>query len=258
MKSNRAFSLPEVVLACSLMSLLMLVLAQTLGFGQMVFRTTSGNTDTTALLRKVSQVLERDSLQTSFKASDVANTPGNEGGAFWCLSNLDSSGQPHYKADGSPFWSRNIIFYLVVPNNHQSLFGRTCPLSLVGPNGHLQDCPHKVMVRMEVDSGTATNYANETTEEGLLTPAAASSYFKKPNGYDVSGLYSVAPGIKEVSVIGQLLLDFEVIKSAGAFNVDLRAVSLKRAERVVNTSGPMYNSPFTMSFTQSIYPQVKN
>lgn len=260
MKNNhnrRGFSVLEVVFTCALMSVLMVVLAEAMRQSQSVFRVTSGNNDTSALLRKVTQQLQRDLLQTNLTQCAVTNTPLNEGGAIWFLSNLDPSNhQPRYKNDGSPFWSCNILYYMVIPNGHAGLYGRTCPLGALSPSGHDERCPHKLLIRKEVDTGTATNFLDDTTAETLIPLGSINTYLTKPTGYNVSPMYAES-GVRQVKVVGQLLLDFQASLGSGAVNTDVRAVALSRAERETNTSGPMYNSPFTFSFTQTIYPQAR-
>ena len=256
MRSNRAFSLIETIFACALVSILLIVLSVALRQSQWVFRAASGNTDTSALLRKVTQEVQRDLLQTNLQYCATSNTPGAEGGAVWFLSNLDPTDhKPRFKADGSPFWSRNIVYYLVIPNGHAGLFGRTCPVA-AGPSGHDEHCPHKVMIRKEIDFGSATNYSNENSAETLIPVAAIGTYLTKPNGYKVNAMYGEA-GVKEAIVSGQLLLDFEARLVPGAVDLDVRAVALARAERETNTSGPMYNSKYTLTFAQSVYPQAR-
>lgn len=256
MRNNKGFSLIEVVFACALMSVLLLVLSVALRQSQWVFRATSGNTDTSALLRKVGQELQRDVLQTNLKFCAVTNTPGAEGGALWFLSNLDPiDHKPRYKSDGSPFWTRNVLYYMVIPNGHDGLFGRSCPVS-AGPSGHDEHCPHKVMIRKEIDFGASTNYADDTTAETLIPVASITPYLSKPNEYKVNAMSSEA-GMREARVLGQLLLDFEARLGQGAVDVDVRAVALARAEREVNTSGPMYDSKYTLNFAQTLYPQAR-
>lgn len=258
MKSNkrRAFSVLEVVFACALMSVLIVVLGETMLQSQSVFRVTSGNNDTSALLRKVTQQLQRDLLQTNLKECAVTNTPSNEGGAIWFLSNLEpGTREPRYKADGSPFWCRNILYYLVIPNGHLGLYGRTCPTA-AGPSGHDEHCPHKFLIRKEIDTGAATNFADDNTVETLIPVGSISTYLTKPTGYNVAPMYSEA-GVQQVKIVGQLLLDFEANLGSGAVNTDVRAVALTRAERETNTSGAMYNSKYTFNFAQSTYPQSR-
>lgn len=256
MRSSRAVSLLEVMFACGLVSVLLLVLSVALRQSQWVFRTTSGNNDTSALLRKVTQELQRDLLQTNLQFCATSTTPGAEGAALWFLSNQDPvDHKPRFKSDGSPFWTRNVLYYLVIPNGHVSLFGRTCPTG-AGPSGHDEHCPHKVLVRKEIDLGATANYTDDNTAEALIPVAAINAYLSKPNGYKVNGMYS-EPGVKEAKVAGQLLLDFEASVAQGAVNTDFRAVALARAEREANTSGAMYDSKYTLHFAQSIYPQSR-
>jgi len=258
---NRAFSLLEVVFAAALMGLLMIVMGASMRQTQTVFRATSGSYDASAQLRKVTSRIQQELIQTNLNKVAVSNSVGAppEGGAIWFLDNLDpATHEPRYLPDGSPFWARNILYYLVVPNNHASIFGSSCVLQAgPGPGGHDDRCPHKVLIRKEIDTGAAFNPTDDLTIEALIAGGAISTYFTRPNGYNVSAMLTEA-GVREVKIVGQNLLSFEAQIQDGGIDLNIRAVSLARARREVAVGATsLYNSRYTLHFAQTVYPQAK-
>ena len=124
---RRGFSLVEIILACAIMSILMVVLGEALSQAQNAFRNVSGTSDAADELRKVCQHVRQELIQTSgtqIGSGDSRNSLGSpDGQALWFLSNIGSDGNPHFLGDGSPFWQRNVLYYIVVPGNHFGLFG---------------------------------------------------------------------------------------------------------------------------------------
>jgi type II secretory pathway pseudopilin PulG len=260
-KKAAAFTLLEVTVAGALMALLLVVLAETLRQSQSVFRVTSGSNDASSQLRKVSQALQRDILQTNYTFTNTTDSTGVpvEGSALWFLSNLNpATHEPVYMADGSPFWQRNILYYLVMPNNHVGLFGYSCTLAAgPGPLSHDDHCAHKVLIRKEIDFGSATDAINESNVEALIPGGSIAAYLTRPAGYSVAAM-SGEPGVSTVKVVGQLLLGFEAQRAAGAIRVDVRAVSISRAQREINiANSSLYNSRYTVHFSQTLFPQAK-
>jgi type II secretory pathway pseudopilin PulG len=261
-KSRSGYTVLELMLAAALMSGLLLVLGEAMRQSQTVFRTTSGTADASTELRAVTQRLRRELLQTKLSEVRTAVTPATysgapDGMALWFLSNLDDSGVPRFTTGGAPFWHRNVIYYIRVPQNHAQLFGHECGPG-AGPDGYNDRCPHKVIIRKEVDSGTATSYPDEATVEPILDAGAVtSSYLTRPNKYDVSAM-NAEPGVVQVQVVGRLFLTFTAERTSSEVNADLRAVSLPRARKEASIgTTPLFDKPFTYHFGVSVYPQAR-
>lgn len=260
-RSRKAYTVLELMLATALMSMLLLVLGEAMRQSQTVFRSTSGTADASTELRALSQRLRRELLQTKLTEVGTVNTPATNGApdgrAIWFLSNLDDSGEPRYTSSGSPFWHRNVLYYVRVPQNHAQLFGYDCGGG-AGPGGWDDRCPHKVVVRKEIDAGGATSYPDEATIETLIPAATITgSYLGRPNKYDVSAMNSES-GVTQVQVVGRLFLTFVAQESTSEVTADLRAVSIPRARReaAIGTDS-LFNKPFTYHFGLSVYPQAR-
>ncbi|MEW6279282.1 MAG: hypothetical protein AB1758_11705 [Candidatus Eremiobacterota bacterium] len=144
--------------------------------------------------------------------------------------------------DGSPFWQRNILYYLVVP------VGDTCAGG-VGPNGYDDRCPHKLLIRKEIDLAPATVPTDPTTIETLAPTLAP--FLTRPTGFSVAGLNEA--GVNEVKIAAAHLLSFSSVSAPPPENlateiaVDLRAVAVDEARREVALgSVPLSTSPFTL------------
>lgn len=258
MKSRkRAFSLIEVVMAAALLAALMAFLGEALRQSQKVFRSTTGNNDASSELRKVVTNLRRELIQTRYDDSNCTSTL--DGGVLWFLSNVDpSTGQPCYLSDGTPYWQRNIVYYLASPTAHTTLFVRSNCVLVAGAFGEDDRCPHKVLIRKEVDTGAATdaNPANEANVETLIPAASISTYLGAPATYNLSSM--VGGEIKAAKPVGHNMLSFHVDRQNGAIDCDLRAVSLLEAQRNLAVGGvSLYSTPYTISFDFSVFPQAK-
>lgn len=151
---------------------------------------------------------------------------------MWFLSAVSDTGKMAHKAlDGSPFYQRNVIYYLVVPAGHTSCSG------LNGPNGLDDACPHKLLIRKVVDVPPATSPTDnpDLTEESLIRDVTP--YLTRPNGRDLSAMQS-EPNLERAEVVASNLLWFEVTLNpdpeiANEVQLDLRAVSLDDARREV-------------------------
>lgn len=261
-KSRSGYTILELMLAAALMSGLLLVLGEAMRQSQTVFRTTSGTADASTELRSVSQRLRRELLQTKLSEVRTVDTPATFGGApdgkaIWFLSNVDASGVPRFTTGGAPFWHRNVIYYIRVPQGHAQLFGYDCGGG-AGPGGYDDRCPHKVIVRKEVDSGTLTNYPDEATVEPILPAGTVTgSYLTRPSRYDTSAMNS-EPGVVQAQVVGRLFLTFTAQETSSEVTADFRAVSLPRArkEAAIGTTS-LFNKPFTYHFGLSVYPQAR-
>lgn len=258
-RTNRAFSVLELVIASVVMSLLMVVLGQAMIQAQNSFHNVTGTSEAADELRRVSRDLRLDLIQTSASQLGVGNSCSSlgspDGQALWFLSNLDGAGQPKFLSDGSPFWQKNVLCYLVVPDDHQRVFGQLCAGG-AGPGGYDDRCPHKVLVRKEIDFGTATNLADDSTVESLMAVADIAPYLQRPMGYKV--LTAGQPGLKSAQIVGRNLLTFNLSSSMpNTITIDTRSVSIPRARtKVAIGSVSLFSSPFTYQFSLTVIPSV--
>lgn len=252
---RRGHTLPELIVVFGIFSLLLTVVAVLLTQSVGVYRRTNGTDTALREMRRARAALERDLVLASPSQIRRARVPaslggGDDGEALWFLSPVDPNASPPTvlrKRDGTPFWQRNILYYLVVPNNHNTTFGMSCAGGTAA-NGYDDRCPHKVLIRKVIDSGVPTNPADETTEETLLPNVGA--YTTRPNGYSLAGMPDPAPTVP--SIVASHLLGFETFTAPPPGNVptevlvDLRALSTEEARREMRVGvDPAYTSRFT-------------
>ena len=250
------------MLGTGIFTLVMIVLVSLFNQSLAVWRTSSGSDTAMREMRKVRATLERDlvlsrpGLVGRAQVADHTGGGGKDGEALWFLSPVDpTTGQIARKTDGSPMWMRNILYYLVVPANHDATFGMHCNGG-VGPGGYDDRCPHKLLVRKVIDAGGATIAADEATEETLL--ADPTPYLTQPAGYDVSGLTEA--GVEDVRIVANSLLMFSSATApppaaAGPeVAVDLRAMSVAEARREIQVgTDPGATSRFTLQSPFSVF-----
>lgn len=245
------FSLVEVVLSMSLFAMVIAVTSAVLSYSGRISRNVVGADQAGRGLRKAEVSLQRDLLPASTQTMSVTPVPASLGGggldgdALCVLSALDPNGEPQRRADGGPFWQRNIIYHLVVP------IGDTCSGG-VGPGGYDDRCPHKVLIRQVVDVPPATVPTDQTTQEDLLPSMAG--YLGRPTGLSVAGVGG--PDTQSAKIVATNLLWFRATISGAELELDLRAISEVEARRSVNVGvTPLATSKFTTQHLISVYPR---
>lgn len=257
----RGFSLSELLIALSIFGVLLLLLGLSYAHAVYAWRRTSGRSLATSELGKARQAL----LEELPNAAEIktARVPpslpggGDDGDAVWFLSAVDpSTGLFKKKSDGTPFWQRNVLYYLVVPKGHDKLYGSSCGGGL-GPDNYDDRCPHKMLVRKVIDSGPPTDPTDETSEEKILSDV--SSYLTSPQGFNTSAMLGES-GVERAEVKAQSLLWMRISPTtspawSGEIEVDLRATSFSEARRVsaVGTA-PLADSPLTTQYLFSVFP----
>ncbi len=153
---RRAFTLLELSLASSLVAVVLLVASVLLYYGMRNWRQLDQTQDASFQLTKACRHLRQELRQTSFNKCRV-DQHGEMGDVVTFLSALDeSTGEALFQPDGSPFWQRNVVYYLAQPT------GDSCrPL----------ECVHKRLLRLSLDTGTATQADSDpaVSEEDLLS-----------------------------------------------------------------------------------------
>lgn len=241
---RRGFSIIEIITSLAVFSVLTVLLGLALISSQKVWRDVSGTVDADRQLKSICTRLRKELSGASFNSCAVAPVPahlsggGLDGDAIWFLSHVDADGVAHRKADGTPFWQHNVIYYLVVPNNHAGMYGMLCPGG-VGPGGYDDRCPHKVLVRKVIDNptGGSTNPADENTEDVLLDGTQIGTYLTQTNRFSTGGMGGES-GFREARVVGRALLwmRFQLAPNPAVPNqigVDARVVSLAAAQKDV-------------------------
>lgn len=262
--NRRGFTLLEVLTGFWIMAMIGGLLLLALRSGTRLWIGVSSGNSAETQLRKALFALQDDLGRTAFSA--VERTEGlhtlaaADGDALWCLSPVDPiTAESLRKGDGTPFWQRNILYYLVVPLGHDQLAGHTCIGGDDG-NGYDDRCPHKVLVRKVIDHGSPTDPADQSTEETLISPEDIRGYLTRPQGYELSSMSE--PGLETAQIQARNLLYFRVqLAPAGEYpreiRIDLRAVELDAARRRLQIGATsLGESSFTLSRLISVFPRL--
>ncbi|MEW6277233.1 MAG: hypothetical protein AB1758_01325 [Candidatus Eremiobacterota bacterium] len=228
-------SLAEVLVAGFVFSLLLGVAVLLFRHSTQVWKHASSAEGARHGLSSARAALERD-LRLSDPAlvarADVPTSLGGgpDGQALWFLSPVDpATGEVVRKQDGYPFWQRNILYYLVVPSNHDAVFGVACAGGADPADGYDDRCPHKVLIRKVIDDGVPTTPADEATEEALI--ADITPYLTRPVGFSTAGMTG-EPGLELKRILGGGFLKFSTRSvTAREIAVDLRSVAFGEAAR---------------------------
>ncbi len=261
--SRRGFTLPEIFVTLGIFTIVMIVLASSLQSATTIWRRTSGiSTIQTqmgkALSRLVSELEQADFNETA-TANSTTSLTAPDGTAVWFLSAVDpATGATVRTPTGGPLWQRNILYYPVVPNNHQNTFGMTCTGG-AGPLGLDDQCPHKVLIRKVIDGPVA--HPTLAGAEGLMTAADIVPYLTRPNGFDASAMTAEA-GVGEVSIVANTLLYLGIQRAPnpashpGEVVIDLRALNLTAALREVQVGQvSLADNEFTVQQLLSVFPK---
>ncbi len=234
----------ELLISAGVFSVILLVLVMLFSQSLSIWQRSSSRDTATRELRKVRASLERDLSLANPQQVGRAQVPdhlgggGKDGEALWFLSPIDPATHQIVRAhDGTPVWQRNILYYLVVPQNHNATFGVTCAGGAAA-NGYDDRCPHKVLIRKIINQNTLLPNVN--------------GYLTAPNGYDLSGMGG-EPSLDEVKIVASHLLTFSSVTAPPPQNipsliaVDARAVAEEEARRKVGIGTlPMFTGQFTL------------
>lgn len=183
----------------------------------------------------------------------LVNLSGSDGDVLWFLSAIDPvTGEFRRHDDGTPFWQRNVVYYLVTPNNLAQHFDYQA--SGLESGGYEVACPFKILIRKEIDAGTPTTASDPASAEKLLTYGELSAHLNRPNGYDCAGMALDRSTVKPVAAN---LLSFRVdLKSeVQAVSLDLRATAIDRARREGGIgSRDLSNQPVTTQLQFVVIP----
>ena len=136
-------------MASFLFSIFAFVSYTLLDMGLDVWRRTESSQEASSQLQKARYALRRDLTAASLNELSILDSP--EGSILWFLSPMDTGSEElALDLDGAPLWQRNVIYYTAVPEEHDTLFPGTC-------SGDPDVCPHKLLIRRELDTGVTTH-----------------------------------------------------------------------------------------------------
>jgi type II secretory pathway pseudopilin PulG len=263
----RGLGLLETLLALSLFALVGVFVVQIMSKSAKSWQRVLSEESATLQVAKAYDRLQRDLQLASIFELDVRNVPktgdfGEKmGSAVWFLSAVDpATGQQVRTPAGEPFWQRNIVYYLVVPSDHDNVFGMSCTPKAHGTNGLDNVCPHKVLIRKEIDSRKLTSTDLTSQPEKLLTSSEVKDYLTRPTGYDTSSMLGETSKIRDVKLVATNLLYFEAQKNPdpalpGEVKLDLRSAAQKypRSEVILGQT-QLADHPSTTVRFYSVFP----
>lgn len=244
---HSGFTLPEMFVVLSIFSVILVMVTFLLKQSVSIWGSTESRGDASFNLFKARHRLIEDLRRADASQPDedtlfldLTQVPASMGGndAIWFLSAEDIDGNFAHDPDGGPFWQRNILYFLAIPDNHHLVSTTNCTPG-GGPNGD-DHCPHKVLVRAVIDNPPVTDpppalptpFPDDLEPETLLTQAEVADYIIAPDGFDLSVLRT-KPGVEEADIVAVDLLWFKVntVQSTElgqrtyGVEVDLRAVA---------------------------------
>ena len=222
--------------------------------------------DSEQQLYRAQQSLERDLRAAAFedqpdrRTINAESSPpqlqslsGADGDVVWFLSAIDpTTGQFCRHPDGSPFWQRNVVYYLVTPQNLSQHFGYNG--AGLASSGYEVSCPFKVLIRKEIDSGTPTHPSDPNSAETLMSFADLAPFLDRPDGYSSAGMSATNASVKPVSA-NLLSFRVELQNALRGVSIDLRATAIDRARREGGIGDrDLLTQPFTTQLQFVVIP----
>lgn len=247
----RGFGVTELMVSLAVFSGLLILLALVLSGNQDVWRKVTGTSDVSLQIRRGASRLKRDLSQASLARLSLGNSPGSlgttaDGHAVWFLSCRDDNENPTMKLDGSPFWRSTILYYVTVAKNHDQVYGQSCSNG-AGPAGVDDRCPHKLLIRKELDIPPSTT--PPANEEILPGPTQVSPFMTRPDSQQVGT--ALPPGVRKATVECYPCLGMTLLQQGRNLRIDLRAVNLELARKKLHVgTDSLWDSPHT--FVQSL------
>jgi hypothetical protein len=253
-KRARGHSLLEMTVAVACYSAIIIITMMLFRGAQDVFRRVSSNDRAARELRQAHVNISRDLCLSTPTGVAMTNVTvggfGVVGQALWFRSPYNPKEQKiARKPDGSALYQRNVLYYMTVPVNHDALYGQSCSPT-AGPGNWNDRCPHKMLIRKVIDTGTPSTTIDQSAEEPLIPNI--SGYLSRPTGTTIPG----EAGVEERRVISQLLLHFSAVRSPAPNNfprevaIDLRAVSIDEAKRIAKVGYDSFMSPARSTLVQ--------
>ena len=236
---RRGFTLPEILVAMTVASLLFAFGYALLDMATRSYHQVSGHEDGELQMKKLSRQLQKDitgSTTVGIQTAPVPDPAGKAGDAicFLSLQADDNARGPACTDDGgTPFYQRNVMYYVARPQ------GDTCA-GMADADGFEDSCPHKIAIRKVVDSDRPTqplpagDPANDT-EEPL---ADLSPYLTRPApNYNITPMLA-EPDVTSVEVIAVNILTMRVRMAPdptvpGEVQIELRTFNEQGSRKTV-------------------------
>lgn len=252
---RRGYTIVEVMVTVAISGILLIVLGKAVGLSDDAVRKSTGNYDCSATLKKAARRLQQDISQTSGQKILIGAIGGtiSDGDAICVLSSKDGTGVGQFDTSGGPKWVRNIVYYCITPQSHDSYAGTTCSTA-VGPWQADDHCPHKILIRQEIDLPD-TPVGNPDPEQ-LLTPSELQSAIIAPLGTDLSPIRAQA-NCRKAEILGTQMLGMKISRNSAGVQIELVAVDLARANREIRVGQTsLYSSSYVQSYQFSISPEM--
>lgn len=259
----RGFTILEVLISMSVFVLALVLLGGTLVLSKNLLRDTTESSNASQRLRKLYLTLESDLAEGSFSNMDslqLAASPGSGavGDAVWFLSSYDQANDRSARSSfGQPLWLRNVLYYVAVPTDHDTLYGYSCAGGS-NADGYDSFCPHKMVIRKVIDRGTPSIPTDESTAEQLLTAGEVATFLSAPTGFSVIS----EANVEEARVVGPGTLTFRINLGPvggpvpGEVMISTQAVALAELGKSVNVGvQDLTTAPQTESMEYSIFPE---
>ncbi len=253
MNPKRGFTILELIVAVTLGAFIAVISGLSLRNASKIFTNVSGRDAAVRNLIKARRILENELILVNLASNrcQIQPAPASLGGdpdgdAINFLSAVNTTtGDTQLLTDGSgsPYYFRNVFYYLSVPTNHDALFGVTCT---GGSEGYDFNCPHKILLRGVQDQNPTFDPGDSSTQDTLLAPLAAS--LVRPTSF---------PKTTALDTVAANLLHFRVRRSGTAeLIVELSAVSLVDAGSKVGVGNRSFRTgPYTIQHQFSIFPK---
>lgn len=256
---RRGVTLAELIVGFAVFMLLMTLLTVALNKGRAIWNRATSSTSSQLQLRKSFVPLSKELEETEFETIRVADGPsslvGKDGDAVWFLSAQDPvTGEFRRTDDGHPLWQRNVLFYSVVPDQHDKLIGYNCTGGQ-DKDGYEVRCPHKLLIKKVINYPPGSSGPIVGSPDQELLPSVK-DYLTRPKGLDPN--ISVEKGVESTTIVARDILTFQVklepdSSRPGEVFLKLSSARIEEARRNVQIGNSSLDS-FTETFSFSVFP----
>jgi prepilin-type N-terminal cleavage/methylation domain-containing protein len=254
----KGFSLVEIMIGMTLLSLLTVFSVGFMTQGQRLWRRVEASSSAGQSLTKANASLSQDLINVGRQGvATTANGTGpmKLGDALWFLSAYDPTSQTFVRnSGGRSFWQKTILYYLTVPLDHDQRYGVAC-------QSWDQVCPHKILLRKVIDTGAPTTPTSpEANEETLPNASVISGYLTRPATLDLDILRAES-GIVSVDYVAGHLLDMSVALTTESTSITevqciLRAALIDDAKTHMRIGQEAFSKgTFTLSRSIDVVPR---
>lgn len=246
-----------MLVAASIFGLLLTLGMKSFHESTQAWRKVNSASEASVNLRRATSYLQRDLFATSSrqirKLQGPSSLTGFDGDAFWFLSATDGQGNFVRRADGRPFWQRNVLYYTVTPNTSEIASFGSGGADAAGYEDH---CPHKVLVRKEIDWDGVTDIADESTLESLMSEADVASFLTRPSDLNLAGMQNEA-AVQDVRLVAKGLLSTRCYLAPGSVRVRVLASANERAQKEAGFgASSLSGKPFIHEVDFTVVPRV--